>query len=305
MAAACSYWPDRSSSKPWPMAWAGSERAANTSSPTVHLLLRRIQSPEILEYQTALLGRETLQLLPRGIPEPRARPRRPGFQDVGDVHAVARRGAADPLLGLVGVVVRQRAAGVEQPAVQSLLALDGLLVEAPGVELACELLRLLGQRTGGGARTARLEPFELLRERALARGEGLEPLQHRRAAHAHQREQALGQTIQPLLIARQARQLLHRFGEPAPGLPAGDLAAAAGEGQGGGVERVDRVIGEGRRPGGVGVGFFELGARRRHLALGVAQGGVELRGYERVLPGRLTDLARHRVGPLLHRRLAR
>src|SRR5438132_420489 len=231
------------------------------SSPTVQLPVRRIQPPEILEHQATLVGGETLELFPRGVAEPRARARRAWLEDLGTVYAVPGRGAADTLLGLVGLVVRQRAAGVEQRAVQSLLALDGLLVEAPGVELACELLRLLGQRTGGGARTARLEPFELLRERALARGEGLEPLQHRRAAHAHQREQALGQTIQPLLIARQARQLLHRFGEPAPGLPAGDLAAAAGEGQGGGVERVDRVIGEGRRLGGVGVGFFERGPR--------------------------------------------
>src|SRR2546422_6163867 len=184
MAAACSYWPDRSSSKPWPMAWAGSERAANTSSPTVHLLLRRIQSPEILEYQTALLGRETLQLLPRGITEPRARPRRPGFQDVGDVHAVARRGAADPLLGLVGLVVRERAAGVEQPAVQALLALDGLLVEAPGLELARQLFRLLRERTGGGLRPSRPAPRAPLRERPPAPRARPEPPRRRLARRA-------------------------------------------------------------------------------------------------------------------------
>src|SRR5216683_2281116 len=305
MAAACSYWPDRSSSKPWPMAWAGSERAANTSSPTVHLLLRRIQSPEILEHETALLGGETLQLLPRGITKPRARARRPGFQDVGDVHAVARRGAADALLGLVGLVVRERAAGVEQPAVQALLALDGLLVEAPGLELTRQLLRLLRERTSGGARTARLEPLELVRERALARRERLESLQHRLAAQAHHWEQALGQAVQPLLIARQARQLLHRFGEPAARLSARDLAAAASQRLRGGVERVYRVLGEHAGLGGVGIGFFELGARGRHLTLRIAQRGVELGRNERVLPGRLADLAGHRVGSLLHRRLPR
>src|SRR6267143_1545695 len=259
------------------MAWAGSERAANTSSPTVHLLLRRIQSPEILEHETALFGGETLQLLPRGVTEPRARPSRPGFQDVGGVHAVARRGAADALLGLVGLVIRERAAGVEQPAVQALLALDRLLVEAPGLKLTRQLFRLLRERTGSGARTARLEPLELLRERALPRGERLESLPHRLATQAHHREQALGQAVQPLLIARQARQLLHRFGEPATRLPARYPAAAAGQRQRGGVEGVDRVVGEGGRLRGVGVSLFELGARRRHLPLRIAQRGVQLR----------------------------
>src|SRR5436190_13380099 len=98
MAAAWSYWPARSSSKPWPMAWAGSARAAMTNSPSVHLPRRRIQSPEILEHQATLLGGETLQLFPSRVPEPRARARRTGPQDVGDVHAVPGRGAADPLL---------------------------------------------------------------------------------------------------------------------------------------------------------------------------------------------------------------
>src|SRR5712691_4262605 len=305
MAAAWSYWPARSSSKPWPITCAGSARAARTNSPTAQLRVRRIEPAEILEYQATLLGGETLELFPRGVTEPRARARRPGLQDVGDVQAVPGRGAADALLGLVGLVVRECAAGVEQAAVQALLALDGLLVEAPGLELTRELLRFLRERTGGGARTTGLEPFQLVREGALAHGEGAEPLQHCLAAHAHQREQALGQTIQPLLIARQARQLLHRFGEPAARLPACYLAAAAGQRQGGGVERVHRVVGEGGRFGGVGVGFFELGPRRRHLPLRIAQRGVELRRYERMLPGRLADLARHRVGALLHRRLPR
>src|SRR5207249_7962156 len=235
MAAAWSYWPARSSSKPWPIACARSGRTTSTEriSPSIprlkvgpnttlplramlcrahsseregSLLLRRIQSPEILEHQPTLLGGETLELLPPGVPEPRARARRARLQDVGDVHAVSGRGPADAFFVLVGLVVRERAAGVEQSAVQALLALDGLLVEAPGLELACELLRLLRARTGGGARTPGLESLELLREGALARGEGAELLQHRLAAQAHQWEQALGQTVQPLLIARQACQ---------------------------------------------------------------------------------------------------
>src|SRR6184192_229241 len=287
MPAACSYWPARSSSKPWPTAWASNERAARTSSPRrvsrrnplgvrgrVRGLTRGsaspakagqgrftgqcrvaasaadsgqpglIQSPEILEHQATLLESETLELLPRGVAEPRARARRPGFQDVGDVNAVPGRGAADALLGLVGLVVRERAARVEQSAVQPLLALDGLLVEAPGLELTRKLFRLLRQWSGGGARASGLEPLELLRKGALAGCQGAESLQHRLAAHAHQRHQTLRQPVQPLLIARQARQLLHRFGEPAPRLPAGDLAAAA---------------------------------RRRHLPLRIAQRRVELR----------------------------
>src|SRR6266566_4156484 len=286
MAAACSYWPTRSSSKPWPIAWEGSTRATRMISPTVQLLLRRIQSPEILEYQAPLLRGEALQLLPGGVTEPRARARRAGLEDVGNVNAVPARGAADALLGLVGLVVRERATGVEQSPVQALLALDGLLVEAPGLELTRELLRLL-------------------RECALAGGEGAELLQHGLAAHTHQREQALGQTVQPLLIARQPRQLLHRFGEPAPRLPARHLASTAGQRECGGVERVDRFVGEGSRLGSVGIGFLELGACRRHLPLRIAQCRVELRRHERVLYGRLTDLARHRVGALLHCRLPR
>src|SRR5207253_10708027 len=104
MAAAWSYWPARSSSKPWPIACARSGRTTSTEriSPSIprlkvgpnttlplramlcrahsseregSLLLRRIQSPEILEHQPTLLGGETLELLPPGVPEPRARPR--------------------------------------------------------------------------------------------------------------------------------------------------------------------------------------------------------------------------------------
>src|SRR5881296_2996818 len=182
------------------MAWAGRARPPRTNSATAQLRMRRIEPAEIFEHQAALLRGEALELLPRRVAEPRARARRPGLQDVGDVNAVPGRGAADALLGLVGLVVRERAARVEQSAVQPLLALDGLLVEAPGLELTRELFRLLRQWSGGGARASRLEPLELLRKGALAGGQGAESLQHRLAADAHQRQQALRQPIQPLLI---------------------------------------------------------------------------------------------------------
>src|SRR2546430_8751099 len=226
-----------SKGKPREGRFTGPCRAAASAAHSRRLVRRSIQPPEVLEHQPTLLGGETLELLPPGVPEPRARARRARLQDVGDVHAVSGRGAADALLVLVGLVVRERAAGVEQSAVQPLLALDRLLVEAPGLELACELLRLLRERTGGGVRAFGLEPLELLRPGALAGRESLEPLQHGFPAQAHQRQQALGQTVQPLLIARQARPLLPCFGKPAPRLPPRHLAAAPGERHGGGRQR--------------------------------------------------------------------
>ena len=53
--------------------------------------------------------------------------------------------------------------------VQALLALDGPLVEAAGLELAGELSGLLPQGAGGGADALGLHPLELLGERALPR----------------------------------------------------------------------------------------------------------------------------------------
>src|SRR5438034_2817894 len=213
-----------SKGKPRAGRFTGTCRAAASAAHSRRLVRRRIQPPEVLEHQPTLLGGETLELLPPGVPEPRASARRARLQHVGDVHAVSGRGAADALLVLVGLVVRERAAGVEQSAVQALLALDRLLVEAPGLELACELLRLLRERTGSGIRAFGLEPLELLRQGALAGRESLEPLQHGFPAQPHQRQQALGQTVQPLLITRQAAPLLHCFGKPAPRLPTRHLA---------------------------------------------------------------------------------
>src|SRR5881296_802425 len=172
-----------SKGKPREGRFTGTCRAAASAAHSRRLGRRRIQPPEVLEHQPTLLGGETLELLPPGVPEPRARARRARLQDVGDVHAVSGRGPADAFFVLVGLVVRERAAGVEQSAVQPLLALDGLLVEAPGLELTRELFRLLRQWSGGGARASALEPLELLRKGALAGGQGAESLQHRLAAH--------------------------------------------------------------------------------------------------------------------------
>src|ERR1043166_3360723 len=157
MLAAWSYCPARSSSNPWPIACAGSDRAAKSRSPRTQLRPRGIEPAEVFEDQAPLLGGQALQLFPRRVAEPRPRPRRAGLQHLGDVDAVARGGATDPLLILVGLVVRQGTTGVEQPVVQPLLPLDGLLIAAPSVELTRELLRLLRERAGGGARPAGLE----------------------------------------------------------------------------------------------------------------------------------------------------
>src|SRR5207249_8905392 len=151
-----------SKGKPREGRFTGTCRAAASAAHSRRLGRRRIQPPEVLEHQPTLLGGETLELLPPGVPEPRARARRARLQDVGDVHAVSGRGPADALLVLVGLVVRERAAGVEQSAVQPLLALDRLLVEAPGLELTCKLLRLLRERTGGGGRPFGRHPRQLL-----------------------------------------------------------------------------------------------------------------------------------------------
>src|SRR2546430_1600166 len=193
MLAACSNWPARSSSTPCPIACALAGPRARSSSVSVtnHAEPRRmtrgagspadssrrrsIQLSEVLEHQTALLGRQHLQLFPRRIPQAGAGPRPARLENVGKVDAVARGRAADSVLGLVGLVVRQRATGIEQPMVQALLALDGLLIEPSGFELAGQLLGLLRERAGGGARPFRLEPPQLLPEGNLPAAQAAEP----------------------------------------------------------------------------------------------------------------------------------
>src|SRR5438876_1283155 len=149
--------------------------------PAIRLrLLWRIEPAEVLQHEPPLLGAEPRELLPRGIAELRARAGGARLQDLGNVDAVAGRGAAHALLLLVGLLALQGPARVQQPAVQLLLAPDGLLIEASGLELARQLAGFLGERRSRGARPLRLEALELLGEGALAGGEGPPLLAHRR-----------------------------------------------------------------------------------------------------------------------------
>src|SRR5690242_18835460 len=122
------------------------DSASVSPASATRLRLRRIEPAEIIEHQAPLLGRQPLQLLPGRIAQPRCGAGRSGPQDLRHVHAVPGGGAADALLLLVGLIVREGAAGIEQPVVQTLLALDGLLVEPSRLELAGQLLRLLRER---------------------------------------------------------------------------------------------------------------------------------------------------------------
>src|SRR5438309_1158703 len=289
------------------MAWPRAPCAETSSSPSTQTSARLggIQSPEILEHEPPLLRREPGQLVPRRIAQPGTRARRAGFEYCRKVHAVVGGGATGALLALVGLAPRQGPAGVEQPAVQALLTLDRLLVETARVELARQLARFLRERARRGAPALRLQPFELLRECALARRDRAQLLEHRLPARAHHGQEPARLPVQPLLVARHPGELLDRFGEPAPRLRARDLAAAPREGERRGVEGIDRLFRQRRGLTGVGVPLLELLARRRHLALGKPERPLELRRDERMFPRRLADLPLHGRRPLLHRRLAR
>src|SRR2546428_9987355 len=99
-------------------------------------MLRRIDQPEVLEHEAALLGGEGGEPLPGRVAESGARARGPGREHARQMDAVADGRAADPLLLLVRLRAREAAAGVEQPAVQPALTLDRLAVESAGLELA-------------------------------------------------------------------------------------------------------------------------------------------------------------------------
>src|SRR5438552_8669868 len=268
-------------------------------------MLWRIDQPEVLEHEAALLGGEAGQLVPGRVTELRARARGPRREHARQMDAVADGGAADPLLLLVRLGARESAAGVEQPAVQAALALDRLAVEPASLELAGQLARLLGEGPRGGARARRLQALELLGQRALAGRQRAQLLEHRLPAQAHQRQQSLRLPVQPALRLGEARELLHRLGEPGARARARDLAAAPRQRERRGVQGVDRLArerGGGRR---VGLSLLQLLARRRHLALGEAEGALELRRDERVPASGLPDVTLHHCGPLLDRSLAR
>src|SRR2546428_6221147 len=99
-------------------------------------MLWRIDQPEVLEHEAALLGGEAGQLVPGRVAELRARARGARREHARQMDAVADGGAADPLFLLVRLGAREGAARVEQPAVQPALALDRLAVESASLELA-------------------------------------------------------------------------------------------------------------------------------------------------------------------------
>src|SRR2546422_2405119 len=113
-------------------------------------MLGRIDQPEVLEHEAALLGGESGQLLPGRVAEPRAGARGPGREHARQMDAVAEGRAADPLFLLVRLGAREGAARVEQPAVQAALALDRLAVEPAGLELAGPPARLPRRGPPGG-----------------------------------------------------------------------------------------------------------------------------------------------------------
>ena len=229
------------------------------------------------------------------------------------MHAVARRGTAGALLVLVRLPAGERAAGVEQAAVQALLALDRLGVEPSRFELPGQLAGLLRERSRRGARTLRLQARELVRKGPLPRRQCAELLQHRLAAWTDHREQTSRLPVQRPLVASKPSELLDGLGEPAARLRARDLAAAARQRERRGIQGVHRFFG---KPGGlarVRVGFLELLPRRGHLPPREAERRLELRRDEGVLPRGLPDLTLHRRrafldgrlrGPWLRRRLA-
>src|SRR2546428_817623 len=99
-------------------------------------MLRRIDQPEVLEHEAALLGGEGGEPLPGRVAESGARACGPGREHARQMDAVADGRAGDPLLLLVRLRAREAAAGVEQPAVQPALTLERLAVESAGLALA-------------------------------------------------------------------------------------------------------------------------------------------------------------------------
>src|SRR5207244_295161 len=127
----------------------------------IALPLGRIETPEVFQHQTALLGGQVPELVPAGVAEPQARARRPWREQRRHVDAVGGRGTTDPLPLLVGLGAGEGATGVEQAPIQPLLALDRLGVEMARLELPGEVARLLRQRPRGLARALGAEPVAL------------------------------------------------------------------------------------------------------------------------------------------------
>src|SRR5207302_941754 len=103
-----------------------------------------VQAAEVLDDEPALVGRQTAELRPLGHRE--LRRRAPRGRAVG--RCVAHDAGARPrlaLAALVALVLLERAAGVEQTAIELLLPLRRRWIGAEPLELLRELARLLRQ----------------------------------------------------------------------------------------------------------------------------------------------------------------
>src|SRR5207253_844031 len=321
------------------MAWPRAPCAETSSSPrtTSSARLGRIQSPEVLEPEPPLLRREPRQLFPRRIAQPGPPARGAGLEQRGKVHTIAGGRATAAFLAFVGLAPGQGPAGVEQAAVQPLLALDRLLVETARVQLARQLSRLLRQRGGlTGVRTPLLEllarrghlalgkaerPLELRRdERMLPRRLADLPLHCRRPLLDRRLARARRGTALPaaqrcghlLLAVRQRRRLGQRAVERAERL----LAPRAGQR----VASRPQCVGKSRQlllrrlAGPLRSSLVTLPRRlggALHRALRLPRGLLRRRERARA-PGRrpevlphLLDAVRQRVGSLLERALPR
>src|SRR3989441_6175678 len=172
--------------------------------PSASLMLRFIQPAEVLEHHAPLLGRETGELVPRRIADFRACAGRPREEPGRNVDAVTRRGATGALFLFIRLVAGQAAAGVEQFAIEALLALDRAAVEPSGLQLTSKLTGLLRQGARRAGIASRLQALELLGQLALAVGELPPPLHHRVAACPHHRQQPLRAAVHSLLLLRPA-----------------------------------------------------------------------------------------------------
>src|SRR6266566_3259802 len=102
------------------------------------LPLRLIQPAEVLEHHAPLLGRETSELVPRGVADFRTGAGRRDERG-WKVDAVTRGGAAGALLLVIRLVAGEAAAGIEQLAVEALLPLDRPAIEPSRLELSGQL----------------------------------------------------------------------------------------------------------------------------------------------------------------------
>src|SRR5258706_69862 len=100
--------------------------------PSASLMLLLIESAEILEHHAPLLGRETGQLVPRGVADFRTRAGRAREERAWNVDTIARRRTTGTLLLLVRLLSRQTAARVKQLAIEALLPLDRAAVAGLG-----------------------------------------------------------------------------------------------------------------------------------------------------------------------------